>query len=180
MNRKERRQQKKKQQRQQQIRREKHLRQSPPREEQDKLQETGPGGPETPSRSMPTMPVRSNTPQSLPHGPHPDASPVAEPSPGGTTSSTPVGDIGAADAKDAPLDNFFIGNPARKWLDKLLVGTSAMEVVDALDPASYVPEHLMLKASVCCEMLVAAEVAAAGRGHPSRHLPDAVAAWLQE
>src|SRR5262249_51768495 len=80
----------------------------------------------------------------------------------------------------APLDNFFIGNPARKWLDKLLVGTSAMEVVDALDPASYVPEHLMLKASVCCEMLVAAEVAAAGRGHPSRHLPDAVAAWLQE
>jgi hypothetical protein len=40
--------------------------------------------------------------------------------------------------------------------------------------------HPMLRASVCCEVLVAAEMVAANRGRPSRHLPLRVAAWLRE
>jgi hypothetical protein len=50
--------------------------------------------------------------------------------------------------------------------------------VKALDAAEYVPAHLLLKASVCCEMLVAAEVVAAATGRESPHVPLRVAAWL--
>jgi Domain of unknown function (DUF4259) len=81
---------------------------------------------------------------------------------------------------EAPLDNFFLGEPAHKWLDALLAGTDTMPIVRALEPADYVPADLLLKAAVCCEILVAAELVAAGRGRPSRHLPAAVAAWLLE
>jgi hypothetical protein len=42
------------------------------------------------------------------------------------------------------------------------------------------PSDLLLKATVYCEMLVAAELVAAGVGRPSRHLPPTVAAWLVE
>ncbi len=52
--------------------------------------------------------------------------------------------------------------------------------MQALEPAEYVPADLLLKASVCCEMLVAAEMVAAGRGRPSRRLPAPAAAWLRE
>jgi hypothetical protein len=55
-----------------------------------------------------------------------------------------------------------------------------MPIVHALEPADILPEELMLKGSVCCEILVAAELVAASRGQPSRHLPLTVAAWLLE
>ena len=78
------------------------------------------------------------------------------------------------------MDNFFVGEPARQWLAGLLAGTDPDPIVRALDPVSYLPSDLLLKAAVCCEMLVAAELVAAGVGRPSRHLPPAVAAWLVE
>jgi hypothetical protein len=81
---------------------------------------------------------------------------------------------------DEPLDNYFRGEPAREWLDALLRGTSADPILRALEPGEFLPAELMLKASVCCEILVAAEVVAASRGRPSRHLPPSVAAWLLE
>jgi hypothetical protein len=81
---------------------------------------------------------------------------------------------------NGPLDNFFLGEPAQKWLDELLAGTDSYSIVKTLDPAEYVPGHLLLKASVCCEMLVAAEMVAAGIGRPSGYLPLRAAAWLLE
>jgi Domain of unknown function (DUF4259) len=81
---------------------------------------------------------------------------------------------------DVPLDNFFLGEPARDWLEKLLTGSSSDPILRALEPAEFLPGELMLKASVSCEILVAAEVVAASRGRPSRHLPPSVAAWLLE
>jgi hypothetical protein len=87
---------------------------------------------------------------------------------------------GATARSSEPLDNFFLGEPAREWLGKLLAGTDPTPIVHALDPALDLPAELLLKASVCCEMLVAAEVVAAQIGRPSRHLPPRVLPWLRE
>ena len=53
-----------------------------------------------------------------------------------------------------------------------------MPMVTALDVVSYVPEELMLRASVCQEILAAAEMVAAGRGRPAPFLPRKAADWL--
>jgi tetratricopeptide (TPR) repeat protein len=95
-------------------------------------------------------------------------------------AAAPAAETGAGQPAEGPLDNFFQGEPARKWLDALLAGTDTDPIVRALDPADFVPGELLLKASVCCETLAAAELVAAGRGRPSRHLPAAAAAWLVE
>jgi Domain of unknown function (DUF4259) len=95
-------------------------------------------------------------------------------------SAGPAVPARAADPPAEPLDDFFKGEPARNWLDALLAGNDLDAIVRTLDAASYVPGDLVLKASVCCEMLVAAEVVAAARGRPSRHLPSRVVAWLRK
>jgi hypothetical protein len=108
------------------------------------------------------------------------AAPEAGQPASGAGSAGPAGEGPAASLPEQPLADFFKGEPARKWLDKFLAGTDTEPIVRALDPALDVPGELMLKASVCCEMLVAAELVAAGRGRPSRHLPPPIAAWLLE
>src|SRR5262249_8339108 len=104
----------------------------------------------------------------------PPVTPSREGQPASGGPAIPAGQL------QGPLDNFFLGPVARRWLDALLAGTDTMPIVRALDPATLLPGELMLKASVCCEMLVAAELVAAGLGRPSRHLPRGAALWLLE
>ncbi len=145
--------------RQERLRREKHARPSPPHRE-------GAGG---------SAKEEPNDAEGLPDSALATESSIAEASP----SHTPE-DAGGGRVFDGPLDNFFKGEPVRHWLDALLAGTDTFSIVKTIEPAEYVPGHLLLKASVCCEILVAAELVAAGRGRPSRHLPAPVAAWLLE
>ena len=159
MNRRDRRKQKKNKERQERLRREKRVGPSPShREDVDGSAEEEP-----------------NDAESLPDSALATESSIAEASPSHTRE-----DAGGGRLFDGPLDNFFKGEPARQWLDALLAGTDTFSIVKTLEPAEYVPGHLLLKASVCCEILVAAELVAAGRGRPSRHLPAPVAVWLLE
>lgn len=154
MDRRERNKQKKKKAREERLRQEKHLRQVLPREKERVRAEAG----------VPDFSEAPSDPESIP------ASPTA-PS---------AGAEGPRYRPEGPLDNFFQGEPARKWLDALLAGTDTTPILDALEPAEYVPSELLLRVSVCCEVLVAAELVAAGIGRPSRHLPPRVLAWLVE
>jgi hypothetical protein len=183
MNRQERNQQKKKKARQERLRQEKHLRQSLPHgKDKAGREDVDRGDPEDLSGPPPVAPPPSHGDRRL-RDLH-QAAEGAAPGGGQPASSSglasPAGDDSAAGVPGSPLDNFFLGEPARKWLDGLLADTDTGPIVDALDPASYVPAELLLKASVCCEILVAAELVAAARGRPSRHLPPRVAAWLLE
>ncbi len=99
-----------------------------------------------------------------------DVSSQPRPTPG------PHAEAGAGEQTEV-LDNFFQGEPAEAWLTTLLSGDDLNLIVRTLDPV-YLPDELVLKASVCCEMLAAAEVIAAAIGRPSPHLPPNVAAWL--
>jgi hypothetical protein len=107
------------------------------------------------------------------------AAPVA-PAASSVPNSGQQAEGGAAGRPSEPLDNFFLREPAREWLDKLLAGMDPTPIVHALDTALDVPAELLLRASVCCEMLVSAEVVAAQIGRPSRHLPPQVLTWLRE
>lgn len=92
------------------------------------------------------------------------------------TGKAPDGSGEAAPPSPA-LTNYFVGPPAQAWLDALLAGTDTNPIVRALE-VDLVPAELLLRDSVCCEVLVAAELVAAARGRPSRHLPPRVRDWL--
>jgi hypothetical protein len=179
MNRRERNKQKKKKARQERLRQEKHLRQPPPRgktEPEDVGRDSPTGRPGSPAdSSSPVKVVTLVGTVALPAS----AAAAAGVQPGGGQAG-PSGDEGRVDGPEEPLDNFFKGEPAQKWLDELLAGTDTTPIVQALEPADFLPGDLLLKASVCCEILVAAELVAAGIGRPSRHLPPRVASWLLE
>jgi hypothetical protein len=104
---------------------------------------------------------------------------AVEGEPGGIEPNTPVETGPAEGPSEQPLDNFFKGEPAQKWLEALLAETSR-HPFETLHVPLDLPPELVLRASVCCEILVAAEVIAAGIGRPSPHLPPEVAAWLLE
>jgi hypothetical protein len=173
VNRKERKQQKKKRERQERLRQEKHVRVAPP---------IGPDEGDAKNQSGRSPVDRPAPVQLLPHTPTSarrvaskgeqlaEQGPVADPAVGDRVAKVP----------DGPLDNYFVGRPAREWLEALQSGTDTTPILRALEPAEFVPGELLLKASVCCEILVAAELVAAGLGRPSLHLPAGVAAWLQE
>jgi hypothetical protein len=176
MNRRERNKQRKKTARQDRLRKEKHRRESP------RGKETA--APKHPSlKDLPgPPPVGPSLPQALDRGEdarRPTDRDAAE------ASASNSGAPSAAEQDNictptGPLDDFFRGKAAREWLARLLAGTDTFTIVETLEPVSYLPSHLLLKASVCCEMLVAAELVAAGVGRPSRHLPLPVLAWLIE
>jgi hypothetical protein len=84
---------------------------------------------------------------------------------------------GGASAPEAGEVNLFASEAVRRWLQGLCAGADAMRIVNALD-VSFVPRELILKASVCEELLAAAEVVAAGRGRPSPEMPGYVIDWL--
>jgi tetratricopeptide (TPR) repeat protein len=109
---------------------------------------------------------------------NPPTAPIPRGRPKRSSSTEPVDEDLAAGLTQGPLDNFFLSKPARKWLDQLLAGEDSYPIVKALDPVLDVPADLVLKTSVCCEMLVAAELVAAGLGRPSHHLPPRAARWL--
>lgn len=169
MNRREHNKQKKKKERQERLRQEKHLRQWLPRGKANAEvgKDVDLNDPEERSRPIPAVPAPFQ--------------------PGGRQLESNIDSAGTegterlAPRPDGPLDNFFVGEPAQKWLNDLLADTDTNPIVRTLDPVSIIlPDGYFLKASVCCEMLVAAELVAAGVGRPSRHLPLRVAAWLLE
>jgi hypothetical protein len=84
---------------------------------------------------------------------------------------------GNASVAGAGEVNLFASEAARRWLEGLCAGMDSMLIVNALD-VSFVPAELVLKASVCEELLAAAEVVAAGRGRPSAQVPRYVIDWL--
>jgi hypothetical protein len=160
MNRQERNKQKKKMAREERLRQERH---------QQRAQREKPAAPvSTPRSFVPTSQSGQSTGAQI----------AGEAQPASSPQATPERDSSGSYVPNGPLDNFFKGDPAGKWLDELLAGTDAFRIVQALYPAHDLPAELMLKASVCCEMLVAAELVAAATGQPSRHLPPEVAAWL--
>jgi hypothetical protein len=189
MNRRERKKERKKKARQERLRQQKHSRQSLRRSknqaEGENLDLDHPEPPSAALSPLPTERLLEDFRQAL--GEHgvptvEELEQLLEESthgPGSHASPSAAGP-GDPESQGQELDNFFKGEPAQKWLDELLAGTDAMPILHALEPVEYVPGHLLLKASVCCEMLVAAELVAAGRGRPSRHLPSRVAAWLVE
>jgi hypothetical protein len=194
MPRRDRRKQKKKKERQERLRRDTHLRQSLPcPEDEGEFEERDLEEAENLSGATPVMPSRfttEHTPQNLDRGieergleRNEDLAAGVVPTgrePAGRTDASCAEGPATGDPAKSPLDNFFVGKPAREWLDALLARTDTMPIVSALEPAEYVPRELLLKASLCCEILVAAELVAAGRGRPSRHFPAPVARWLRE
>jgi Domain of unknown function (DUF4259) len=84
-------------------------------------------------------------------------------------------------AHDRPeIDDFFRYHDGATWLnDLLLAEPGSNHFIEPLWNAE-IPGDLMLNRKTCCEILVAAEVIAAGIGRPSRHLPPRVAEWLIE
>lgn len=153
MNRQDRKKQQKKMERQKRLRREKHLQQSRPHRQPTVAAE---GHDETPV-------ANPSLRGALPSGANPEER--------GITRIDP----------DQPLDNFFKGPAASAWLDALMAGTDMNPIVRAFDAVTLVlPPGWMLKASLCCEILAAAELVAAGIGRPSPHMPPAVALWLIE
>jgi hypothetical protein len=182
MNRQERNKQKKKKARQERLRQEKHSRQAPPGGKDKAAPEAvGRGRPNdrpgSPAEARSTVRVATLVGTvEVPAG----AAALEGLQPSSRGAAAPAEGESRADWPEEPLDNFFKGEPAQKWLDALLAGTDTMPIVNALHPAEFVPGELLLKASVCCEMLIAAELVAAGVGRPSRYLPPRVAAWLLE
>lgn len=77
-------------------------------------------------------------------------------------------------------DDFFRFHHGAEWLNGLLLAEPGSNY--SIEPLwnGEIPDHLMLNAKTSCQILVAAEMIAAGIGRPSRHLSPKAAEYVAE